>query len=625
MKLNRLVASAFVAVALVLAPLGARAQVLQQVPADALVVIKFNKLKATSDKVAALANKLGLAQMNPDMADPLGKMQEEAGIKQGVDSAGDAAFVLLNNKMDENKPPMLVLVPVTDYKAFLGNFADAKTEGDISTVHPKNETNDVFVANWGKYAALSPAKENLAKKPDGLTPTALSAKELDSKDVVAYVNMKTARTRILPEIANHRAKILADIEKNMMQASAPRPPRARAGQPAPATRPAGEANAKAQKMMPVIRAFVNRAIDTAEQLCRDADGASYGLAIDEAGIKTTGLLEFAAGSPSAARVAEFKNTDASFLAGLPTMKYLLLGGWQVDPKAMEKLVSDFTDPIAKEFAALGEDGKAMQAYLDAMKKFFSASTGQGFGMLTPSGNLGQDAVIQAAYINRGDAKTLIDAQREIANSQQAFMNMFQPGGGAGIAMKTTYTANAKTVDGIPLNQMTTAFITPPGQPASPQVAQMQQMMGVMYGPGGINLLTGQINDKVAVTSMGISDEALKTLIASAKANDDKLSQSAALAATKKNLPQTRFAEMYVSLDQIAVTLASYAKAFGMPINFQVPPDLAPIGMTLGTEGGNALKGNGFIPAQTLQSLIAAGMQTYMQMQGGQQPGGPGGL
>ena len=25
------------------------------------------------------------------------------------------------------------------------------------------------------------------------------------------------------------------------------------------------------------------------------------------------------------------------------------------------------------------------------------------------------------------------------------------------------------------------------------------------------------------------------------------------------------------------------------------------------------------------SLIAAGMQTYMQMQGGQQPGGPGGL
>jgi hypothetical protein len=244
-------------------------------------------------------------------------------------------------------------------------------------------------------------------------------------------------------------------------------------------------------------------------------------------------------------------------------------------------------------------------------------------MLTPSGALGQDAVIQAAYVNRGDAKTILEAQREIANSQQAFMSIFQPGAAA-MSMKTTYTANVKTVDGVALNQMQTTFSAPAGQGPNPQAAQMQQMMAVMYGPGGINLLTGQVSDKLAVSSMGVSDENLKLLIASAKANDDKLAQSAAIAATKKSLPQTRFVEFYLSLDQVAVTLASYAKAFGMPINFQVPPDLPPLGFTLATEG-SALKGEGFIPAQTLQSLIAAGMQTYMQMQGGQQPGGPGGL
>src|SRR5262249_16316130 len=153
----------------------------------------------------------------------------------------------------------------------------------------------------------------LAKKPDGLLPTALAAKELDSKDVIAYVNMKSARTRILPAIANSRAKILADVEKGVMQAGQPgRPPRARPGQPAPAPAPA--ANAQAQKMAPIGKAFVNRLIDVAEQVSRDADGASYGVAIDDAGIKTTGLVEFAAGSPSAGRVAEFKNTDASMLA-----------------------------------------------------------------------------------------------------------------------------------------------------------------------------------------------------------------------------------------------------------------------------------------------------------------------
>jgi hypothetical protein len=35
--------------------------------------------------------------------------------------------------------------------------------------------------------------------------------------------------------------------------------------------------------------------------------------------------------------------------------------------------------------------------------------------------------------------------------------------------------------------------------------------------------------------------------------------------------------------------------------------------------------DGYAPTQTLQSVTAAVMQTYMQMQGGQQPGGPGGL
>lgn len=621
MKPFRFVASACIAAAVLLAPTGAGAQVLQQVPADALVVVKFNKLKATSDKIAAMAQKLGLAQLNPDIADPLGKAQADAGIKQGIDPNGDAAFVLLNGKMEEKNPPALMIVPVTDYKAFLGNFTDAKTEGDISIVHPKNNPKDIFVANWGKYAVLTPSKDSLSKKPEGLTPTALSAKEMDSKDVVAYVNMKTARTRILPAIANGRAKFLAEVEKGMTRAAAG--PRGRAGQPGAATAPNPAAAAAQQKMVPLVRAFVNRAIDTAEQAVRDADGASYGVAISDAGIKASGLVEFAAGSPSAARVAEFKNTDASLLKGLPALKFMMLGGTQIDSKAMEKLIVDFSAPIEKEFAALGDEGKMLQSYLDAMKKYIAACQGQSFGMLTPSGVLGQDAVFQYVATNRGDAKTILAAQQEIGNSQQAFMNLFQPAT-MGASMKTTFTANAKNIDGVSLNQMQTSFSAPAGQKPNPQMAQMQQMMAVMYGPGGVNVLAGQVNDKTVIAAMGVADDTISKLIASAKTGDDKVAASPIVAETRKNLPPNRMIEAYVALDQIATTLASYAKAFGMPINFQLPPDLPALGATISTEGA-ALRGDAFIPAQTLQSLIAAGMQTYMQMQGGQQPGGAGGL
>src|SRR5438046_2855753 len=77
MKLCKWVAPIALIVALFLTPL-ARGQVLQQVPSDALVVVKFNKLKATSDKVAALSQKFGLAGINPELADPIGTMRQKA-------------------------------------------------------------------------------------------------------------------------------------------------------------------------------------------------------------------------------------------------------------------------------------------------------------------------------------------------------------------------------------------------------------------------------------------------------------------------------------------------------------------------------------------------------------------
>src|SRR4026207_649700 len=63
----------------------ARAQVLQQVPSDALVVIKVNNLKATSDKLAKFAEALGLAAISPEMADPLASLQENMKVKEGLD------------------------------------------------------------------------------------------------------------------------------------------------------------------------------------------------------------------------------------------------------------------------------------------------------------------------------------------------------------------------------------------------------------------------------------------------------------------------------------------------------------------------------------------------------------
>ncbi|HLL88916.1 MAG TPA: hypothetical protein VK324_06410, partial [Tepidisphaeraceae bacterium] len=89
-------------------------------PADALAVLHVNNLGRVSDKMANLSRQLGLAEMSPQMADPLGTLQAKLGITKGVDKAGDLAFAFLDPATYGSDPDksIVLLVPVSDYKAF---------------------------------------------------------------------------------------------------------------------------------------------------------------------------------------------------------------------------------------------------------------------------------------------------------------------------------------------------------------------------------------------------------------------------------------------------------------------------------------------------------------------------
>jgi hypothetical protein len=624
------IAAACVVVALfAIAPL-ARAQVLQSVPSDALVVIKFGQLKGTSDKIAAFAKKLGLDQYKPEFADPLGSLKKEGKLTNGLDDNGEAAFYISNQpSQKKGEPPVVLLLPVTDYAAFSGNFQGAKTEGDATVIRFGGNNEDSYMVNWGKYAAIGSTKESVAKKPDGLTVAGDAAKELAEKDIVAYANMKVAREKLLSGISQGRTKFMQNFERGMRQAG--QPPRQRPGAPGAGGAAApnnAAANAQAQqqqmqKYMPVIKALVNRVFDVAEQVVRDADAATYGININGDGIRTTALAEFTAGSPSAQHVSQFKSSNDSMLVGLPQTKYIMFGGVQINSQHAVQLCDQFSAPIKQQAAALGADGQAITSYMDAIKKGMAAITGQSFGWVTPTGALGQEALFQMVAVNHGNADQILATQRDIFNSQQAFMDMFQPPAMKG-QVKTTFTDNAKTIDGVSFNQFQTQFTPPPAGQRNPQMMQMQQMMTWLYGPGGMNGYTGKIAADEVVAGVGVNDSVLTQLVASAKAKQDTLSAQAGVASVKQQLPQQRFFAGYFQLDQFATTLANYAKMFGMPINLQLPADLPPIGVTASAQG-NSLRGDSYVPAQLIQGLVAAGMQAYMQMQGGQQPGGPGGL
>ena len=630
MKLRKYSLVVIATTLMLLAAPAAQAQVLQQVPSDALFVVKFNKLKATSDKIAALATKLGLVEMKSEFADPLGSMKKEMKITQGLNDAGDAAVVVLQGKKDEE---IIVLLPVTDYAAFSKNFADAKTEGAITTFKSGFAPGDSYMTQWGNFAAIASSKEALAKKPDGLVPAGLSAKELDSKDVVAYANMKVARVKILPEIAKHRAKFIADFEKNFQRGMNPRTPPAAARRPGaprsgaaaagPATQPAAVANAQAQKFAPIIRSMLNRGIDIAEQLVRDSDAAAYGISISDAGIGTTALVDFSPQSTTGQRVAQIKQSDESLLKGLPATSYIFYGGLVSDPKVAQTVITELAAPIETEASTLGADGQPIKQYIDSLKTMWGSMTGQTFGWVVPKGALGQEAIFQLVSVTRGDAKKIMAAQQQLFTSQQAFMEMFQPPQMRGM-VKTDYKPAAKTIEGVALDQFTSQITPPAGARQTPQAMQMQQAMMWMWGPNGMNGLAGALGEDKIVGAFAATDATLTQLIQSAKADQDNLSNSTGLKEVTAKLPQKRAVAGYFAADQLATTVANYAKMFGMPVNLQLPQNLPPIGFTIGAEG-STFRTDSYIPAQLVQSITAAVQQTMMQMKGGVRPGGPGGL
>jgi hypothetical protein len=492
----------------------------------------------------------------------------------------------------KKEPEFLVLLPVSDYKAFIANYPDAKTEGDISSVQMPNQTEPGYAVQWGDYAALSNVKELLTKKPEGITPTGLAAKELDSKDIVIYGNMKAIREKALPKLKESREKIKQEITRQMNRQNPE----------------------QAQKFGGLAAVAIDEVMNLAEQFLEQAQGATLGLELTEEAIKPTGLVEFDPASQWGQTIAKVKNSDKPLLIGLPEAKYLFLVGLSIDQEAATKIIDDLVAPMQGELAKLGDGGKAIQGYITAIKSFVKATDSQATGFIAPTGAIGQESLLQMVSVVNGKSDQILEAQKEMFNTQQAMMQTL----GTKAPVESTFTPNAKTIDGVQFNQFT-AKPAAPAENATAQEMQMQQVMSVMYGPNGLVGYSGAVSPDKAVVSAGVSEEVLSKLIASAKANDAKLTQAEHLQQVASQLPRKRVLEMYIPLDNIATTGVAYAKQFGMPINVQLPENLPPIGVTAGTEG-SAVRFDSVIPAGTVQSIVSAAMQAVMNMQQG---GGPG--
>jgi hypothetical protein len=566
------------------------ADVLKLAPTDSLGVVKVKSMSGMSKKVADLSAKLGVAAFNPDLADPLGSLKENAGLKAGLKDDGEFGIVLLPAAAwpaemgGDAKPAIVLLFPVSDYAAFVGNFADAKTEGGISEVQWEGET--TYVMQWGDYAALSPGKEYVQMKGEGVKLNAAAAKVMGEKDGALWANVPALKSVLGPKLAENKEQWLAAVEEEL------------------------QGNQETVKYAPVAKVALSQVIAAADTFLSNAQGATVSLDITDAGLNYSVAAEFAGDSYLGKFVSAIKGPAvSSFTQGLPGGAYLVYGGGSVNGDAFSTLISDFAGPIVKEAAALEGGGDAAKI-MDSMNAMLKSVKTSSFGMIAPRGALGTESLMQFAYYIKGDSKAYLASMKDYGESYAKAMAAFA--GTPVMPFNIEYKTAAKTLDGVTFDIL--AMTTNPN-PKTPEEAQMAQMMAMMYGPGGLSYLTGALDDSTVVMGMGLPDAALSKLIASGKAGSDELGQMANVAATTKNLPGKPAVVVYVALDEFIRTGTSYARQFGLPVNLQLPDNLPPIGVGMDA-GANVLNVDAHVPTELVQSIVAAFIQMQMQQGGG---------
>lgn len=718
-------ASVVAALLLCLSAATARAEgVLDQVPSDAWVVVRINRLEQTNKKAAAWAEAMGIAQLSPEAADPLGAFEQKMNIK-GLDRTRDMAIAFIDPTSTGGDPDksVLILVPTNDYKAMVASLPGAKTEGAISTFTPEGDGEPGYVANWGAYAAISPVQAIVSKKPGGLKLSGLAAKEMQEKDAVFYANIPAMRAKLLPELQKARAKVKKEMQQQFgggqagvtgvgpgagkaaapgaapaARPAAPRPtsrppPAQRPGQrppqpqsrvddvdahvvltefqpqparqqpgqpgrrpaPAPARRPApapspadaetdedadaetdddaeatspGDADPAAAMMKqyaPAIEAMIDQYFAVAERFLTDATAATFSVNLTDAGLNTTMAAEFRPGSYLGEIATGMKNTDASLLAGLPgERKYFAFGGMNISPEPWNQLLTDFVDPVLKKLAGAGPGGQNVTQLVEAMKKTILNTRTTAIGYPAPTGALGTESIMQSVAISTGNAKEIAAAQKTVLmgmNSLLQSMPKAAAGGQQAPEVSFDVQEGGKTVGGVKLDSYK---LNMQMDPDSPQAAQAQQMMAMIYGPNGISGVLGPVNDKTFIAVQGGTDQLVEAVVKAAQNPKDVLSGLAPVKAAGGQLPQNRFGVFYLQLDQLITSGTRYAQGFGVPVKMQLPPNLPPIAFSAASEG-SAVRFDTHIPTTTVQSIVAAGMQAYMQMQGGGAQGAPEGL
>jgi thioredoxin 1 len=545
LKLKRLVAAvallvctAWPAVAVDVSPAPA---IIKQLPPETELFIVIPKVSSLNKSIKMVADKLGL----PLPAEPLALFKAQANIDKGMDEDGAVAIAFTklpipdpNNPGAGGKPQAIALIPVTDYKAFLGNFGGA--EG-AAVAEVQLGGTAAFIKQSGKFAVIgddkgivenykAPAGDNGLATASGL----LGLNVLGTSDVIIYIDIAKLGPSLQPVIKKGIEQIKAQMKA--------------------APGPGG----------PMVEAWMNIYASALDAILRDGSSVAIGVDMTDNGVGFSYTAQFKAGSPL------FKMFGAAPSRGvtlnrLPARPFLLATAMDLQTLPIKSWLKDIAaaTPADNPLGTMLKNAAATMELVgnEVQQAYYAPSLG---GAGPPSFNN------SVSVYPTTKPKELLAAQR------QMLTKLNDTKVGEGITYKTAYTENVMQVGGLNVDKF------------SLKVDMAPEMLGQL-GPAA--MLLGQdmggylvATDGALVMATGVDPVQLKEAI-DASGGKGQLDQNPGIVAVRPSLMPHRVAESYLGVGTIMQFVQGMMAMFAPGQKFDIPADLPPVGISASVAAG----------------------------------------
>ncbi|MGH7133206.1 MAG: hypothetical protein ACREJO_14840 [Phycisphaerales bacterium] len=500
--------------ALAAAPALALPPIMDRVPTDASVTVVVPNMEALAKSISNLATLVGAPMdIKPDM------LLQQAGVPMGLVKDGAVAAIIPEMpEKDGDEPKAIVLVPTTDYKAFIKNLGGEAGDGIAKlTLDGK----DMFSKSLeGNYAALSNDKATL-EKFTGKTGNAAAHKTFfgstgdklsDKSEASVFVNFAKLRPKIkegMKKQAEEMAQMTPDGEG-----------------------PLGEGG----KWL-------------ADQFANDTSAVVLGVKFESLGVSLDAAPKFTEGSKLES-ISKLAGKSTALLNKLPAKPYLAAFAIDTSNPAFKAFLKDIPKPKA------GKQAAESKQFMDEIE----SSTGRSVIIAGSKGGVATGLLGQMLVYTQA------------ADPTKA-MNVFKTGATDPTIGGGEWKPGVTTVDSVSVNEWSKKV----GTEGAEEGMGPDELYGNAEGPIGYAALT----EGGFITTYSKSSELISAALKAVK-GEGSLAGDKVLQQVAEKLPNNRMAEVYIGLDTILNSVPQAQMVVGMmgitvpasmpPIALSISPD-----------------------------------------------------